>query len=324
MGLTKVMITIKSFLPFRNMLRATHEFHDEKAIVKIKSITLEREYGFDYKDVMEISDAFHMDSDKASFGFWLLVFSAFILAAFSSRLHSIPLLLHIMQITFACGLFFYITSFKKSWRIFISDGKSNTLSYIVQNRKNQEFIPQIIEMIKDKSKGLIEISATNPFPEEQPEFEYTENNYSNIARITHKYYESEMIGFHKSPFEESIYRVSYNHLSGKIRRGKETVTVWGWPFTFAVLMISIVGAIYFGFDIKINASILKYSLYLVYVLVAIELVLLPISLIKREVVGFYDKNEKVAIWFLINKKNKENVEKIIEFVQLKTSSEIKE
>ena len=49
------MIKISSLYPFSNFLRVTQEFHDDKANVKMKSLTLEREFDFSYGEINEIS-----------------------------------------------------------------------------------------------------------------------------------------------------------------------------------------------------------------------------------------------------------------------------
>jgi len=49
------MIKITSFYPFQNFMRITQDFYEDKAVVEIKSLTLEHEYEFEYKDVFRIA-----------------------------------------------------------------------------------------------------------------------------------------------------------------------------------------------------------------------------------------------------------------------------
>lgn len=317
------MIKISSFYPFQNLLRVTHEFYDDKVCVKTKSLNSEQEFDFDYKDVAEISDSFHSNGHQTDFGFWLLLVSAFLMALFCRPIYANPILLLLGQIFYLGGIFLYFAGFKKSWWFYFLDSSSNTISFIKQTSKNRTKISQVIELIKSKSDAVAEISAVDPFPGNEALFEHKYYHYSYFLQSTDKFYEDEIVGHQKGFFEESIYRISYSRLTGKIHHAKRRIELWGWTLTLATLVSGIIVGFYFAFGIKFGMTFSHNYLYPLYALYGIFLASLPFGLIKREVIGLYDKSGKIAYWAFVSKSEKEKVEKIIEFIRSKVSSEEK-
>lgn len=111
------MIKLTAFYPFSNFLRVTQEFYEDSAIVKSKSLTFESEFNFKYEDVGEISDGFYISKDQQSFGGVLTAITGTFLFALYGNL----LWLRIGQLLFIIGLLLLITSFIRSWYIFIID-----------------------------------------------------------------------------------------------------------------------------------------------------------------------------------------------------------
>jgi len=313
------MIKITSFYLFQSLRRVTQEFHEDKAIVKMKSLTFEREFEFEYKDVGEISDAFYANSGQTNFGFWLLFFSAITLTVLRSFIYANLVLLRIEQILYISGLLLYFTSFKRSWQINISDKNDNVLTYMKQTRHNRNLIPQAIELMRTQSPDLQEITSAYPFPDEKFAFEHVEYNFADIKKTIDRFYENEIIGFQKGIGGESVYTIKYSQLSGKVYRGKSGNDFSGTILSFFVLLLSIIGGLFFGFDLNFGKEIV----YLMYILLALFLLSFLLDLIKREIIGFYSKNGNIAYWTYINRRDKENIEKIIEFVQSKISPETK-
>lgn len=317
------MIKISSFYPFQNLLRVTHEFYDDKVCVKTKSLNSEQEFDFDYRDVAEISDSFHSNGHQTDFGFWLLLVSAFLIALFCRPIYANPILLLLGQALYLSGIFLYFAGFKKSWWFYFSDSNANTISFIKQTQKNRIQVFQALDLIKGKSHDVVEISSIDPFPENKELFEHNYYHYSYFLKSTDKFYEDEIIGYQKGFFEESVYRISYSRLTGKVHRAKRRVEIWGWALTFATLVSGIIVGFYFAFGIKLGMTISPNHLYPIYALYGIFLASLPFGLIKREVIGLYDKSGKVAYWTFVGKSEREKVEKIIEFIQSRVSSEEK-
>ena len=247
----------------------------------------------------------------------MIVSAAFSLGVFNFFISRYPFLLHIVQVIFTCGILLLATSFKKTWRIFFSDNNGNVLTAIKQTPKNRDLIPQIMEMIRANSNRLQEISVTNPFPEEPASLELVYYNLSDWVKTTDKFYEDKVIGYQKTIFEEGVYQVKYSQLSGEVYRGKTSIEVWGWSLTLFTLIASLIGGFLFGFGIKLDITLLRGGLYTIYVFFALFLLSLPISLIKRDTIGFYNKNGKIEYWAQVNKKDKNKLEEIIKFVQSK-------
>lgn len=317
------MIKISSFYPFQSLLRITQEFHEDKAVVKMKSLTFEREFEFEYKDVGEISDAFSTDNNQMSFGFWLLGFTMFTLVLFRGFVDTNPILLRMGQILYVCGLFLFVTSFKKSWQIYVSDKNDNLLTYIKQTHQNRELIPQVMGIIKNKLENIQEITTANPFPEEKSAFEHVEYDIPNLRKTTDRFYENEIIGLQKSMFWESVYNIKYSQLSKKIYRGKSGSDILGFSLLIAGSIISIVVGFIHGFGVNLGITPSRNLGYFVFTLLVLSLISWPLGFIKRERIGLYAKNGSVGYWTYINQNNKDNVEKVIEFVLSKVPAEEK-
>lgn len=318
------MLKISSFYPFKNMLRVTHEFGDNEVYVYTKSLKMEHEFEFDYKDVTEISDSFQGNTDQMSFGFWLLLFSAFIMVIFCRPIYANPILLLLGRILFLSGIFLYFTGFKKDWWFYFSDSNSNTISWIKQTAKNRSKIFQALDLIKRKSDKVVEISASNPFPEYKEMFEHKYYDYSNLVEFTDRFYENEIVGFQKGVSQESVYRIKYSQLTGKTHHAKLRVEIWGWTLTIVTLITGIFGGFYFAFGIPMGMTILPNYLYLIYGMYGIFILSIPFNLIKREVIGLLDKNGNVVYWAFINKTDKEKFEKIIAFIKSKVPAGLPE
>ena len=315
------MIKIVAFYPFQNLLRVTQEFYEDKALVKIKSLALEREFDIAYEDVAEISDSFGANNSQNNFGFWLLPPSALILGLFDLVISVHPVLLHSAQLLYICGLFLYITGFIKSWRIFIADKNGIVLTTLKQTNKNRDVIPEIIEMIRTRSKDIQELSVTSPFPKKPALFEHIEFNISNLVKTTDRFYEAEIIGYQKSVFEENVYKIGYDQLSGKVFRGKVGLEIWGWSLTIVTLLTSTIAGFYFGFGVSLGRDLLIIILDLMLTLIALFLISLPLNLIKRDAIGLYSKNGNIAYFTYATGKNKDNIEKIIRFIQARITTE---
>ncbi len=307
--------TIKttSFYLFRNFLRITQEFHEDKAFIKMKSLTFERDYEFEYKDVCEISDSYITDGYRLNFSYWILLISTITLVIFCNFIYANPILLRIEQILYLTGLLLLITSFRKTWYISIMDKKNNFLTYIKLTPKNHDLIEQATEMVKTKADKIQEVTVTTPFPDEKPVFEHVEYRIPKLEIITDKFYDDKVAGLHKGVFEESAYIVSYSQLSGKIYRGKAGNNDWFSYLSVVLLIGFIITGFRFAFNINPSVNLsLFFSLLLVLAFISWLL-----SFRKREEIGFYDINENIVYWTRLNQKSKAKVEEIIKFVQSK-------
>jgi hypothetical protein len=191
------MIRMTSFFPFQNLQSITQEFYEDQATVKIKSLSAEREFEFEYKDVDEIADAFGSSSSQMIFAFWMLCLVTMSFLVFRSYIYAHSFLLYIAQFFYVASIILFIWGCKKSWHFRISDLDDNVLTYIKQTGQNRDLIPLIIEMIKAKSSYIEEISVTSPFPDEPNFFEYVTYDISDLSKSTDRFYADKIIGFQK-------------------------------------------------------------------------------------------------------------------------------
>jgi uncharacterized membrane protein (Fun14 family) len=308
------MIKLTPFLPFQNFLRSTQEYHEDKALIKIKSFNVDREYEFKYKDITEIVDSFRCEYNQYTFGFWLLGFNTFMSYIFKEYIYTHPFLLRIEQVLYIVGLLIFFTGFKKTWWFYFIDKNDNVLAYIKQNGRNRDLIPQIIELIKQRAVNIKELTAADPFPDEPFEYELIEHDLPEYEKITERFYRDEVVGIRQSPFNETVYRIQYKTLNGKVFRGKTNNDIANTFFSIATITASIYGGYILGFSIPYELPFSKPIAYILIGLFVIAILSLPLNLIKREVVGLYNKDGNIAYSTHVNRKNKDKVEKIIEYV----------
>lgn len=311
------MIRLESFYPFRQWLRITQEFHDDRATVKLKSITFEREFEFEYKDVAEISDAFIVKTDQMSFSFWLLLLESVLISYFCNYLYTHSMLLQISRVLFLLTIALLISSFKRTWRILLSDRNDNLLAGIDKTSRNREQITQIMELIRNNSKKPLEFSVTNPFPEQKPIFEQIEYDFSNLSKTIERFYDDEITGWQKGFYSENVYNIRYERLTNRVHRGKTNNDITGNVLVFCGAILFTLVGLYFLF----NLGSAKLIIYLVCIFAGLFIVSIPFSFFKRETVGLYNAEGKIQYWTYVNRKNKAYIERIIEFIRSKFPAE---
>ena len=305
------MIKISSLYLFSNFLRVTQEFYDDKAKVKMKSLTLEREFDFSYREINEISY-----ENQAMFGFGLLAFIGITLIVCSNIIYARPLLILVTRCLYVFSVMLFLIGFIKNRYYYFIDKNKKVLTFIKVTQRNYESIVNALELIGMKSGELRENGFDNPFPVAKPRFELIEYdipNYFNKSKT--RFYEDELIEVNNSIINDSVSYCRYDQLSGKIYRGKEGNSSWG-SFFWIILTISIIVS-----DFYIVFNILPRVVFLPFM--AVLTTLLVISLVlryaKHQIVGFYDKNDRIAYWMWINRSNKEKIDEIIEFIQARIS-----
>jgi hypothetical protein len=314
------MIKLTSFYPFAGFLRVTQEFHEDKFVVKTKSLTFEQETEFRYDQVAEISDSYQSSSSQMNFGFWLIfiVCAAFLFAC--NPIYANIVLLRIVQAIYIWGVLLCITGYIKGWYIILSNENDDVLTTIKQTSRNHKTISQITELVKGKSNKIREISATKPFPDENPAFEYVYRDVSNLNKTVDRFYEDEMFGFEKGFFYKRSYVIKYNELSGKILKGAKGINMFGGFITIFAFVCFAMAGFYRAFNI-LPRIFFTYTFYAFLIALAISFLM---QFIKRETVGFYGKNETLKYWAYVNRGEKEKIKNIIEFVQSKIPAENKE
>jgi hypothetical protein len=254
------------------------------------------------------------------FGFWLLAASAFSLYFFNHSVSENLLLLRSVQILFIAAILVYATGIIKRWHIFLFDKDNNVLAVFKQTHRNHDTVLQVTEMLKRKSEDVREFSAADPFPETRPEFEITYYDFSETHKTTDRFYQNEVIGFQKSWFTDKVYSVVYGTLSEKIYKGKIGINIWGQLLTSTIFIFSVIIGVNLGFY-KLPRTIFLFSTYIVGAAFIIAWLL---TFVKRDVIGFYNKNGNVAYYAYVNWADTEKFEKIMEFVQSRIPAENKE
>ena len=314
------MIKITSFYPFSGWLRVTQEFHEDKVIVKTKSLTIEHENEFSYNLITAISDSYRSSGGQEVVGFWALVGLECAFLFFYKSIYANPLLLGTLRALIFVGIFLFVSGFKKQWLIYLLYKDRKIITYIKQNRYNQDAILQVINMIMSKSDRIEEISTASPFPESGHIYEHTYYNFSRLEKTIDRFYADEVIGFQKSPFAESVYSIKYNILNGNTFEGKSGEKVYELVVSFGTFILIVTGVLRLAFDF-LPRLFVTYTLY-AYVFFLIASFLL--QFIKRKTFGFYGKNERVVYWAYTDQKEKQKIENIIEFVQSRILAENKE
>jgi hypothetical protein len=311
------MIKITSFYPLQNLGKVTQEFYDDKAVVTPKSLNYEGQSEFLYSEVGEIKYSFQSHTEEKLFGFFIIFLSSLLFNLFYGWLYNHIPWLKVVQFTFMGGMIIYIVSHIKHWYVRITNKNGVFLTGFWENQKNRNLILDAIEKIKAKSGEVEETSSADPFPTSSPIFEYDYFTFSNIENTNDKFYDEKIIGFQKSIYSEQVYKIKYNDLSGKIYRGKESDGFQSTAFEWCFLILFTISTLRLGFGVQFGES----RLYVIYVLGIIVAASCLSAFIKREVLGFYNKNGQVEYWAYVNRRDKEKVEKIIEFVKSRIPAE---
>lgn len=314
------MIKVTSFYPFQNFLRVIQEFHKDKVIVRLKSLTFEREFEFAYTEVDEISDRYLINFNQVNFGISFLVFITFALILFYNTIYTYPTLLQIVRFLFICGLLILITGYRKGWQILLADKNGNILTTIKQTSKNADLIPQITGLITSNAESVRETSVTDPFPDEKPVFEIEDFDADEFGKSDEKFYGDKLVIFYRALLKEFAYSVPYKRLNGKVFRGKVSAISW---FSYFCNLLYF-GIIVWGAGMVLNMKIWPHFLTLSYIFFALFLVTWLLSFVKKEVAGLYDHDLNIAFGVNVNRKNKEKVEKIIEYVISRIPTENKQ
>ncbi len=310
------MIKINSFYPFSNFLRVSAEFHEEKAIIKTKSLTFEREHEFRYDQVTEIAYQSQVQGSQMMFGFVVLAFFGAVFLICSNLIYARPWLLQVIRALYVIFVIVFLTSFIKSRYYYFLGKNKKVLSAIKVTARNYKSIVSVIEWVGEKSQNLKETAFDHPFPDSQPRFELTDHdipNYFNTCQT--RFYEDGFIEFDKNLMGASASSYRYDELSSDIYHGKQASTSWDSLFWLTLAFSAIVLGFDLAFDILSRIAFLS----VMGVLMTVMVISFLLKYVKHEIVAVSDKNDHVVYFTWVNRSNKEKVEKIIKFIQSKIS-----
>lgn len=289
------------------------EFHDEKARVKTKSLTHEREFEFRYDQVAEILYQSH--ASKSQMAFSVVVLSLFS-GAFVFFLHVIyanPWLPPVMRALYLLAALLVLFSFLQRRYYYFMDNNRKALLGMKVNARNYKSIADVIELVARKSGNPRELAFDHPFPEAEPLFVLSDHDIPNyFNRYQSRFYEEELVEFGKSLINASVISHRYDRLSGRIERLKLSSASWTEFFQAILAFFLFLAGFYRAFNIPRTiflsvAGILAVLLILSFVM----------KYIKDEVVAFYDRSDRAVYFIRIKPANREKVEAIVQFVRSK-------
>jgi len=312
----RALLKFSTFYPFSNFLRITHQFLDDKVIVKQKSLTTEYDFEVNYKDIVKIVYRNHADSDKSSFALSVIGIVGILAIFFSSLLHENVTVLRTMQILFLAGIALFVWGFIKAKYCYFVDTNNMFVPAIRINSVNEESLHNAVKSVKQKSKDIVEASPKNPFPETNPVFEFIEYDVPDfLNKSTTRFYENELIDSEKSFTDEVVTRVRYKDLNSQITRGRHGNSNWisigcnlGYVAFFVLSSMFLFGLPVTGMGIRISLIFL-----------ALALIAFLLKFVKEEYVYLQDKRNRTVYWMKISRANREKVDEIIQFLQKKIS-----
>lgn len=314
------MLRINSFNPMSNFTRATYDFLDEKIVVRMKSLVTEYDDEVRYEDIKHIEITNAADRRWIWLGLAVIVTPFFLTWFFSAwSLLNNPIFLIITKALAVIGLVLCLPAFHKNMYYFFRDQARHNLIVIKDDINNYKAVDQALYLVRQKSTILSDTNPENPLPNSHPAYEHIDFNFKDyLNNSVTRFYEDKLVNTEKSLVEEAVTEVNYCELSGKILR----VKTWdgGWSSLGCGLALIFFSAIWFLklFFPGILQDSLPNSIWLI--LGALPLLLVLLSLVKREAVLFYGLDDKTIWRTRPNSRDRQMLDDIVEYVKGKTLS----
>jgi hypothetical protein len=310
------MIKISSFYLFSNFLRITQEFFDDKIVIKQKSLTADHNYEVLYEQIAKIKFRKYSHGDQMNLGLSLVIIPSLIFLFFIPNLSSNVIAQRVGQVTLIIGAILYLTGFAKYKHCFFFDKNNNLLNAININTSNQERAKIAIELVKQKSKIIEEANPEIPFPESEPIHEFVDYDISDsLYKSTTRFYKTELIDHEKSLTDEAVTCIKYNELNGKITHGKSGNSNWT-PFGCNLMYL---GLVILSFPKIFNLPTTKFELILAITFGILSIIAFLLRFVKGDIVYFENQENRIVYSMRITKRNKEQVDQILQFIEQKTN-----
>jgi hypothetical protein len=315
------MLQIKSLNPMSNYARVTHEFLDDKIIVKVKSLTTEYEKEVKYEDIKHIQLVRTTDLRWLTLGLFVILLPGFLSWIFSlihwnfSVNPPFPL---IGRLIIIAGIALCIPAFQKFQAYFFMDRARNNVVSIKMDIRNKATLEQAVELVRQKSTILSETNPQTPFPD-SPLFSYSHNDLTDILNKTvAMFYENYFMVKDSSFAEKSVTVINYDEVSGKVVRLKTMNNGW---LSWAASLFMVFAAAFWGVEYLFPQLWQVVSVGLV-AKVAFGLIgfLFLLSLFKIEVIMFYNKDDTVVYWAKPDRNKPELLENIIKYIKSKSKT----
>jgi|GEM_PF-3096680 len=315
------MIQINSFIPADNFTRRIWEFHEDKIVVKTKSLTVDVEKEIKYEKIKFIrtiksADLRWLWATFVVFG--ILGVTGLGLDYFDVSNQTTELIGKTVA-TFA--LLLMIPSFHKhEFYYFLDAEKYHVANVKIETEKKRRQIAEGISLIKQKTELISEIYLSDPLPRTPPTFEIVEFDFPDfLNKSTTRFYDDRIIETHRSIIEEAARVTNYNELSGKTRTARVGNDNWDYVWCYWMIFVCITGfSISIFFPKQICGNLLFVKLFFGGLALIIPIYFL--KYIKREFMVFNDKNDDGIFGIGVNGKNRKELNQIAEFVKSKVES----
>jgi hypothetical protein len=308
------MIKLTSSYPLQSFLRITQEFHEDKIIVRKKSLTAEVEFDIDYNQIADIRFISQASGDLTFTGFMLIGLLSIFSVFFYKALYGNLVLLTIVQFLLPIAAFLYFMGFIiKRLYCQILDHQGNFITGIKLDRANADDIYAAIELIKQKSNRTIEeLDISEPFPETKSIHELIEYDIPDfISKSTIRLYETELIDYEKSLVLETVKKVKYCDVH-QFAHGKIGNNQWGTISLHLLMLASgfVASRCIYAFPQALSQVIRQSTVPLI---LAFSLPML-LMFVKEDVIYLLNNKNLTLNYVKFNKSNKKKVKQILEFI----------
>jgi len=315
------MIQINSFIPTDNLTRRVWEFHEDKVIVKTKSLTADVEKEIKYERIKFIRTKKSADLSWLWISFFTFgVLSVAMLGLGTFHLIN-PTVRLIEKAIAAIALLLMLLSLRRHEFYYFLDAEKYHLANVkIDNDKKRAQIADAINLIKQKTEIINEFYLNDPLPTTPPVFEIGEFDFPDfLNKSTTRFYDDKIIEIHKSIVEESARVTNYSEYNGKTRTDRVGNDNWNYVWCYWMLFVVIAGfsiSTFFSNQICGNALFPK----LFFGGLALIIPMYFLKYIKSEFLVFNDKNDDGILGIGINSKNRQELNQIAEFVKSKVES----
>lgn len=315
------MIQINSFIPTDNFTRRIWEFHEDKIVIKTKSLTVDVEKEVKYEKIKFI------ESRKSANLYWIWI-SFFIFGILSITTLGIDyfgernaIVDSIEKVVAFFALLLIFPSFRKhEYLYFIDEEKNYSTNIKIDNDKKRAQIAEAISLIKQRTNIIAEAYLSDSLPEENPTFEIVEFDFPDfLNKSTTRFYEDRIIETYKSLTKESVRITKYDEFNGITKTAKLGNDNWNYVWSYWLIFVciaSLSASIFFSEQVGGNPFYVKF----VFGGFALLIPMFFLKYIKTEYLIFYDKNDDGILGIGINKRNQEKLNQIAEFVKSKVES----
>lgn len=316
------MIQINSFIPTDNFTRRTWEFHEDKIVIKTKSLTVDVENEVNYEKIKSISTKKTADLN------WLwITFAIFgVLSVATLGLGFFDLMnstLRVIEKIIAfIALLLALPSFQKHEFFYFWDAEKYHLMNIkIDNNEKRTKIIEAISLIKKKTELISEIYLSDSLPNTPPVFEIVEFDFPDfLNKSTTRFYDDKIIETHKSLVEEIARVKKYNEFNGKTKTARVGNDNWDYVWCYWMLLVCIIG---FSVSTFFAGQLVGNYIFgrLFFGSLALLVPLYFLKYIKSEFLVFNNKDNEGILGISVNKKNREKLNQIAEFIKEKVESQ---